>query len=257
MQPKTILFCLLLMLPTLFMGQVLPEINKDAGSLPDPDKYPLGIYLKLGIPIASSTYQTGHKNIRQVFQEGGIDIPRLRSMNVMEVGVRYKRLYLEIGGAGQWINSPIPFSPNDATTVNSSQMSGWVNAGFSVWQNRNSALLLRLGIGADGFSYQIRSLQNVAQVDFRDLLTATGSTSSTLIYHEDTFLDLGLEVWRGRAKSRGNFGQAIRLGYRHGLQQTAWEALDSTSLNAPLDRMGEIYLHVCFHLGYNFLTKSK
>lgn len=258
MQNKTLfLYCFLLILPALFFGQVIEEIKKDGESLADPEEYPLGIYFKLGLPMASSAYETGHKNIHRLFRENGIDLPNFRPSSVLEVGMRYKRFYVELGGGGQWINSPIPYLANANTTVNSSYMAGWANVGVSVWQNRNSALLLRLGFGGAGYSYQIRSLQNIGEVDFENLFSGDNSASSSLIYHEDEFLDISVEFWKGRAKSRGSFGEAFRVGYRHGFKETAWEALDTSSINAPLDRMGELYLHFCFHLGYNYPKKSK
>lgn len=245
------------MLPTLFMGQVLQEINTESKDLPDPDKYPLELYLKLGLPAGSFAYQSGYQNIQQILQDGGFDIPRIRQMNVIEIGVRYKRLYLEMGGASPFVNSPVsPFS-NGRSSVNFSNMMGWVDAGFSVLQNRNSALILRLGVEGGESSYQIRSLQNVNQVDFDNLLTEAGSTSSSLIYHEYAFWDISVEWWKGRAKSRTSFGEAIRIGYRRGINETAWETLDAPSINAPLDRMGEMYLNICFHLGYSFPSKSE
>lgn len=257
MPHKTFLCCLLLMLPTLFMGQVLQEINEEPTDLPDPDQYPFGVYLKLGLPGGSFTHETGHQNLRQILQDGGFRIPKTSQVNVFELGARYKRLYLDMGVASQFINSPIPPFLNSRSSVNSSSMMVWVNAGYSVFQNRNSALILRLGIGGGESSYQIRSLENVSQVDFDNLLTGGGSTTSSLIYHEDTFLDMSLELWRGRAKSRTSLGSAIRLGYRQGLNETAWETLDAPSINAPLDRMSEIYLNICIHLGYNFPKKAK
>ncbi|MCB0847708.1 MAG: hypothetical protein KDE26_30860 [Bacteroidetes bacterium] len=258
MQYKTfILCCFALIIPTLFMGQVLKEINKDSLGLPDPDKYPLGIYFKFGLPAGSFSYDAGYANIRRVLQDGEMDLPRISQINVFEVGGRFKRFYLEMGVAGQFINSPIPPFFNDRFTVDFSRMMGWGDIGVSVWQNRNSALILRLGAGSVGSSYQIRSLENVNQVDFEDLLTETGANSSTLIYHENTFLDMSVEWWKGRAKSRTSFGEAIRFGYRWGVKETAWEVLDAPSVNAPLDRMGEIYFNLCFHLGYNFPQKAK
>jgi hypothetical protein len=257
MRHKTILFCLLLMLPTLFMGQVLQEISPEPKGLPDPDKYPFEMYMTLGLPGGSFSYETGYQNIHQIFQDGGLDVPQIHQMNAFGIGVRYKRFYAEIGGANGFNNSATPTFSNDRFSVNSTSAMGWVNLGYSVWQNRNSALLLRLGIGQAGSSYDIRSLENRSPVDFDGLLTEGAGNPSTLIYHENTFLDIGLEIWRGRAKKQTSIGEAIRIGYRRGINETAWEAIDANSLNAPLDRMGQIYLNIGFHIGGNFPSKSK
>lgn len=212
--------------------------------------------MKIGLPIGSFTIENGYQNIHQIFQGGGLDMPQIRQMNVYDIGVRYKRFYAEIGGAKEFGNSNIPAFSNDRFSVNSTFSMWWVDLGYSVWQNRNSALLLRLGIGQVVSSYDIRSLQNISPVDFEDLLTG-GGNSSTLIDHENTFLDISAEWWVGRAKSHTSFGEAIRIGYRRGINETAWEATDASTLNAPMDRMGQIYFNFSFHLGRSFPSKSK
>ncbi|MFK7924802.1 MAG: hypothetical protein AB8H47_22780 [Bacteroidia bacterium] len=257
MQHKTFLFSFLFVLPTLFMGQVLQEIAPEPRGLPDPDQYPFEVFFKLGLPAGSFAYQSGYQNMDQILRDGGFDIPRVRQVNIFELGMRYKRFYAEIGGASNFISSPIPPFSNERFSINASSMMGYVDLGYSVWQNRNSALLLRLGIGQLGSSYDIRSLQNVSPLDFDDLLTEIPPNPSTLIYHENTFLDISAEFWKGRAKNRTSFGEAVKIGYRRGINETAWEAINTTPLNAPLDRMGEFYLNICFHLGYTVLPKSK
>lgn len=97
MQPKTILCCLFLLLPTLFMGQVLQEINENPKPLPDPDQYPLGVYFKFGLPAGSFAFNTGNKNIRRLLNKDGVRLPKSCSYDIFKVGMRYKRLYFDIG----------------------------------------------------------------------------------------------------------------------------------------------------------------
>lgn len=257
MQHKTFLCILFLILPTFFIGQVLEEIDNNPSGLPDPDKFPFGLYFKIGVPAGSFAHQFGHGNIQQIIEESGLELDRDRSVSIYEVGARYKRLYLEFGVGNQQFSSPLLPSKNDRFAINSTHMMAWMNMGFSVWQNRNSAILLRAGVGSMGTTYTIRSLANVRQVDFDNLLTEGGAAPATIIHHENSFLDIGIEFWKGRAKSRTSLGEAVRIGYRRGFKETPWETLDTPSINAPLDRISEIYLHVCFHLGPNFPSKSK
>ena len=257
MQYKTLLLCFMLIIPTFFMGQVLQEIEENPTGLPDPDQYPFELYLNVGLPTASLTYGAGYKNMSKIFQDAGIEIPSVRPVNVFGGGLRYKRIYAELGGATQMFSSPLPLLFGDRYTVNSSYIIAWANLGYSVWQNRNSAVILRLGVGGGGSSYLIRYLENAGQVDFNELFTGSSGAPSTWIYHEDAFWDFSIELWRGRAKSRTSFGESIRVGFRQSLEYTEWETLDASSINAPMDRRTEIYLNGTFHLGYNFPKRAR
>lgn len=257
MQQKIFLFSFLFLLPTLFMGQVLQEIKQESKGLPDPDEYPFEIYYKLGIPAGSLSAITGHQNMQQILQDGGIDFPRFREVNVLEAGFRYNRLYVEGGIATQFPTTPSASFSNNRFYVSSDYIMGAVNLGYSVWQNRNTAVLLRLGVGYNSISYDIRTLQNLSPVDFDKLLVGEPSNPSMLISHENIFWDISVEFWKGRAKNRTNFGEAFRIGYRRGIEDTAWEAFNTTSLNSPMDRVGELYLNICFHLGSSFSPISQ
>ena len=262
MKPKTFLFLLFLILPNFFIGQMLEEINIKPKDLVDPDQYPFGVYLKVGLPAGAFAVETGKNSIRQNFQEQGINLPNLRSSNIFAVGIRYKRFYLEIGATNQLNSFPTSSSNSSRVvfkgfTINANNTAGWGNVGVSLFQNRNSAFLLRLGLGRNESSYLISSNRNLTELNFDDLLGESGSSSSRLIIHENTFWDIGVEFLRGRAKSPNNFGEIIRLGFRRGINEVAWREFNTSSVNAPLDRMSEIYMQLCFHLGYNFAAKSK
>ncbi|MEL7533735.1 MAG: hypothetical protein AAFN10_20650, partial [Bacteroidota bacterium] len=144
------------------MGQILEEITPQPKGLPDPDQYPFELYYKLGLPAGSLSAITGEQNMLQILQDGGIEFPRFREVNVLEAGFRYKRLYLEGGIATQFPSSPSASFSNRRFHVSSDYLMGAVNMGYSVWQNRNTAILLRLGVGYNIISYDIRSLQNLS-----------------------------------------------------------------------------------------------
>ncbi len=257
MQHKTFLLSFFLMLPTLFMGQVLQEITPEPRGLPDPDQYPFEVYFKLGLPGGSFGVTTGYQNMQQALRDEGIELSRVRELNMLEAGFRYKRLYAEVGFAAESALFPTASFSNDRFAVSSNYLMGSVNLGYSVWQNRNTAILLRLGVGQLRTSYDIRPLDNLSPIDFDNLLAEGTGNPSTLIYHENIFWDISAELWRGRSKNRANFGEAMRIGYRSGINETAWQASNTNSLNAPLDRVGELYFNICFHLGSSFPPIAK
>lgn len=256
MQHKTFLFCLLLMLPTLFMGQVLQEITHESTELPDPDQYPFEMYLKVGPPVATFSETTGYQNMRQLLEDGGLEYTRFREMIVLEGGIRFKRFYAEIGTAIEFtpfISDPVS---NGFFSIHSTSSIAWLGVGYSVWQDRNSALLLHVGMGLKANSVNFRQVRNLDPVDFSTLYTAGAGNPSILLYHENTFWDIGVEWWQGRAKNRVSAGEAFRIGYRRGINETAWKSVNTSSLNAPMDRIGELYMYACFHLGRAYPTKG-
>ncbi|MEM8888794.1 MAG: hypothetical protein AAGD28_12490 [Bacteroidota bacterium] len=255
MQHKTLIICLLLILPGLLMGQELKEIKTESEMLSDPAKYPLSIYLKMGMPYGAAAWNTGNKNIRQQLEAEGIGLSKNRAYSIFEFGMRYKRIYVELG-----VDNPVydVFNNSDPVrtfTANSFHRAAWGNLGISILQNRNDAFLLRLGLGEFEVAHEITSFRNTAQFDFEELVPNGSSPTSTRIFHRSTYVDIGIEYWRGVAKSPTSFGQTLRVGYRRGLKEESWEASGRTSVNAPLDRMGEIYFQFGFSIGYNFPQK--
>ena len=255
MRHKSFICCLILLLPGILIGQELKEIKSESEMLADPGTYPVSVYLKLGLPFGAMAWNTGNQNIRQQLEAEGIDISGTRAYSILEFGMRYKRIYVEFG-----VDNPVydVFNSSDPVgnfTSNSIKAAAWGNIGVSIVQNRNDAFLLRLGLGEFEVAHEINSFRNTAQFDFDELFPNGSSPSSTRIFHRSTFLDIGIEYWRGVAKSPTSFGQTLRLGYRYGLKESSWEASGRTSVNAPMDRMGEIYFQLGFNLGYNFPQK--
>lgn len=244
------------MVPTVLLGQVLQEINPESTGLPDPDQYPFELYVKMGLPITSFSATTGYQNIRKLVEDGGLEYTRLREMTILEGGLRFKRFYVEAGTAIEVTTSPFTPVSNGFFSLNSTSTTAWLGVGYSVWQDRNSALLLHLGMGLMATSVDFRQVRNINPVDFNTLFTAGAGNPAFLLYHESRFWDIGIEWWQGRAKNQVSVGEAFRIGYRRGINETAWEATNTSSLNAPLDRMGELYFNACFHLGRSYPSKG-
>lgn len=249
-------FCLLLIFPATLQGQVLQEVTNESTGLPDPDQYPLETFFKVGPPIATFSGTTGYQNMRQYLEDRGLEYTRFREMITLEGGIRFKRFYAEIGTAIEFtpfISDPVS---NGFVSIHSVSSVAWLGTGYSVWQDRNSALLFHVGLGHKENSIHFRQVQNLTPVDFDNLFVPGAGNPSILLNHQNTFWDIGVEWWQGRAKNRVSAGEAFRIGYRRGINETAWETPNTTSLNAPLDRMGEIYLNACFHLGRAYPSKG-
>ena len=257
MQYKIFICYLLVLIPGILIGQDPKEIRSESEMLADPGKYPVSLYLKLGLPFGAMALNTGNQNIRQQFEAEGMDLSGRRASSIFEFGMRYKRIYLEFG-----LDNPVYDVFNDADpvgtfTANTFHTAAWGNVGISILQNRNDAFLLRLGLGEFEVAHEISSFRNTGQLDFDELFPNGSSPTTTRIFHRSTFLDVGVEYWVGVAKSPTSFGQSLRFGYRFGLAEKSWEASGRTSVNAPMDRMGEFYFQFAFPLGFNFPQKIK
>ena len=254
MQHK-IFICLLLILPGLLIGQELNEIKSESEMLSNPDKYPVSVYLKLGLPFGAMALNTGHSNIRRQLEAENIELSKTRAYSLFEIGMRYKRIFVDLGVDIPVYELTLFDRPVSSFTVDSYQTAAWGNVGVSIIQNRNTAFLIRLGIGEFEAAHEITTYSNTDQLDFDQLFPDASSPATTLIFNRSTFIDIGLEMWRSRAKSPTSAGETLRLGYRRGLKASRWEASGRRSINAPLDRMGEIYFQLGFSIGYNFPKK--
>lgn len=252
-----IVFLVVICVPGFLSAQVLPQENPSSHQLKDPDNFPFGFYLSLGLPGTAVSYETGYQNLYELFESKGIGMPHYRTMVFYGAGIRYKRMYADMS-LNSLFNTFIlePYGDPDFNKI-SSQSVNTVNLGFSIFQNRNMAFLLKAGFGEVRSSFWVTPLEPGIQVDFNQIDQVEGPVAFPHVFHRSTFIDMGIEFLQGRAKSRTSLSQSIRLGYKMGLNEEAWQAVNATTVNAPIDRFGQIYAQVLFIFGGNFPKKIK
>ncbi|MEM7367146.1 MAG: hypothetical protein AAF587_01025 [Bacteroidota bacterium] len=257
MRYTSILCLFVLLLPIFLPAQVLQQENPKSSQLKDPDNFPFSFFLSLGLPGATMSYDHGYQNLYELFETKGVNLPRYRSMLFYGAGIRYKRVYA--GASLSSLIAPFILEPygNPKYNMVASQSVNMFNVGFSIFQNRNSALILKAGIGDASSSFWITPLEGGIEVDFDQIEQVAEPIAFPHVFHKSMFLDLGIELLQGRAKSRTSLSQNIQFGYRRGLNEESWQAVNASSVNAPIDRFGQFYVQVFFLFGANFPKKNK
>ncbi|MCI4669504.1 MAG: hypothetical protein MRZ79_15325 [Bacteroidia bacterium] len=248
---------ILFLFPALVGAQVLKQKNDLSQTLNNPDDYPFSVYLVLGIPGGSISYDLGYQNLYSSMRERDILLPNLSAIANFAVGARYKRLWAEvlIGTNFSFMDLP-PFESRRFDIISGQDMTSF-SIGYSIFQDRNTSLVLRAGFGQTLTGHSITPRVEDAFIDFDILDPNAGPNSFPVIYHQSEFVDLSME-WRiGREKTRIGLAESIRLGYRYGLEKKPWEVVNATAINTPLDRLSQVFFQVSFNITHNFPRKDK
>lgn len=245
----------LFLLPASLLAQVLKE-NPGSSSLKDPDKFPLGVYLKMAVPGGAANYDVGYQNIHELFKTKDINLPNLFPTIAFGAGLRYKRLRFEAMINTQLGSNNLESFEGNRYLITGNQFLGSMNLGVVLFQNRNREVLLKLGIGEATNSFLISPQTAVSEVDWTKLEDEGVTGAFPIIFHKSVFWDIALEYVLGRPKNRASISQTISLGYRRGFAEQAWQVAGASSLNAPVDRLGQIYFQISFNLGTNFQSEK-
>lgn len=252
-----IIFFLILFLPSSLSAQVLEQEPSSSKQLKDPDDFPFGFNLFLGLPGTAISRDLGYQNLHALFDSKGIGLPKFRTMVFYGVGFRYKRLYADMSLSSLFGTFPLELYGEPSFNTVSSQSVNMISVGVSIFQNRNAAFLLKAGFGEATSSFWVTPLETGVEVDFDQIEQVDSPIAFPHVFHKSTFLDVGIEVFQGRAKSRTSLSQSIRLGYRDGLNEKAWQAVNASTVNAPVDRFRQVYVQVLFTFGANWVKKNK
>ena len=172
----------------------------------------------------------------------------------LNVGVRYYRLKLLLQNGYGLNYFPPDERPRRVVRRTYASYTGAM-LGYDVLNDRNQRLYLNVGVGELRYDYAVidRTYQQVA---FQNLpqFASTGNIPSLKL--SNTYWDINLELSQ-REKRRSSIASVFRLGYRRGWQPARWESGAFPLLDAPSDRISQLYFQGSFYLSRNYPKGAK
>lgn len=242
------LFLLLLLGPAA-LAQAVDSAQGPA--LPAKSDFKVSMITEIGVMGAL----TSTPNMQAFFRQNNIkrDFP-IDPFVYLNFGARYKRLKL-MGQAGYGFNY---FPPNerDALVVRRTY-AGFAGAmlGYDVLNDRNRRLYLNVGVGGVNYDYAVlnRTSQPVA---FQSLPQYSQAGNIPSLKFSNAYWDVNLELSQ-REKRKSSIASVFRLGYRRGWRADAWTSGTVQLLDAPLDRLSQVYFQAGFQLSRNYAKATK
>ena len=166
-------------------------------------------------------------------------INRLKLLAQNGFGLNNARTYYEF-----------PTTGSETVVQNSIATYTGLLVGYDVLNARNRRLYINAGLGGMEYGFNIfrRTDQTVL---FQNILqtTQTGTVSSLLLKNVG-YVDVNVEYTQ-REKRKRSVGVVLRLGYRSGTYRKAYESDAFQLVNAPKDRIGQIYFQSLLNLSVN------
>ncbi len=198
---------------------------------------------------------TSTPNMQAFFRQNDIERDtRLDQFAHLNVSGRYKRLkLLLVNGYGLGFYQP---NEKDARVLRRTfARNTGIAVGFDVLNNRNRRLYLNLGAGSLEYEYTVINRTNQA-VAFQSLPQYSQAGNIPSLQHQNSYWDVSLELAQ-REKRKSTVGGVVRLGYRRGWQASAWRSSAFSLLDAPRDRISQVYLQLGVYLSRNYASPSR
>lgn len=243
-------FCIgLLLLTHEAVGHVGDSIQLD--SLPKKSNFKVGAIIELGVTPTLVELPA----FRSFLRSNQIRSPSpLKSYFNSAFGLRYGRTKLLMQtnySLFDGFNNSNSYSTGSVWVVRSQTTINFgLNAGFDVLNARNHRLYVGAGMGGLGFDYSLY-LRSTQTIPFNAVLQTTplGSVPSLSLRNVGYF-EAYLE-YSQREKRKRSVENVIRVGYRTGTYQKAWES-DVYQFSDPIrDRASQFYLQGTFSFSIN------
>lgn len=169
----------------------------------------------------------------------GVRLRRLKLLAQNGFGLKNARAYSELPATG-----------SESVAQNSVANYTGLLVGYDVVNSRNRRLYINVGLGGMEYGFNIFRRTNQT-VPFQSVLqTGQTGTLSSLLLRNVGYVDVNLE-YAQREKRKRSIEYVIRLGYRSGTYAKAYESDAFLLIDAPRDRIGQIYLQTSLSLSAN------
>ena len=149
----------------------------------------------------------------------------------------------------------LPDQTNPATLLAHRQNLSGVTLmlGYDLANTRNQRVYLNAGIGGIRYEYSLfRPTQQV--VSFQQILQYAPQASVPSLFITSGFWDINLEM-TSREKHPTSVHWVSRIGYRRHLQTNPWQSDAYQLVDAPQERISQIYLQIGFYVARNFVAR--
>lgn len=168
-------------------------------------------------------------------------------LQTVPVNLNFQKNRFKVGAE---VTFSLPDSPRKsqdkfATSLNANMLN--LSLGYAIFSERNYFLYLNLGAG---YAEYLRTIE-IKNQQATTLTSAlqSGIGQSFVLRNKGGFLDFSIETMIRTPKVKA-IGKSIKLGYRYGFQENAWNSTFNSFTETPSDRMGNLYFQFMFTLPY-------
>ncbi|MET4108370.1 hypothetical protein [Hymenobacter sp. UYP22] len=231
------------------LGQTLDSAR--VATIPTKSDFKFSLLTEVGYVLAV----TSTPNMAAFYRQNQIkrDSPLDPFVHV-NVGGRYQRLKL-LMQTGYGVNFLAPSERSVLAVRRTYASYSGMMLGYDVLNGRNQRLYLNAGVGGLFYDYSVVNRTNQAVV-FQQLPQYSQSGNIPSLKLTNTYWDLNLEFAQ-REKRKTSFFPVMRLGYRRGVQARQWESGALQLLDAPSDRISQVYFSGSFYISRNYASAAK
>ncbi len=250
MKKLLLITCLTFCVQTTFCQNLADTVNVEY-SKNSPERLTFGV----GVPVGSGYMWIFAPNLNKF-----LDSRNIRTWNIVEsipLTINYQKNKFKISGGGSFsfLDGDIS-NDKSATTLNAIIFD--VSSGYAIFSERNYFLYFNLGTGFAQYTRTIE-IKNSQPITLASALQS-GNGQGVVLKNTGAFLDFSFEIM-SRTKEAKALGKSIKLGYRYGLQENAWNSTFNNFTEVPSDRIGNLYFQFTFTLPYrtwfSFGTSNK
>jgi hypothetical protein len=230
--------------------------QQDSVVIPDPNQYEWNSHAYIGAPVVNLSF-SNFSQLKNTLNNQGIAFPAIQSNTIASYGVAFQKRRYKFGVEGFYGIPSTITNLKKATKTNGSFVSYNFNAGYAIFFERNRQWFLNMGIGRIESTVNISSTANTQTLNFNNLLAASTTGQSPTLSHKNTFFEISVERTY-RPKRPITFNPVFRLGYRLGVNSVPWTTdANFTTINAPTDRINQLFFQSIFVISNNHLKKTK
>lgn len=151
---------------------------------------------------------------------------------------------------------PVPANKQPGTTLiaRRQNLSGLtLLLGYDIANTRNQRIFINAGVGSIRYEYNLFRPTNQV-VSFQQLLQYAPQSSVPSLYVANGYWEVSVET--ATREKRRNAAQVVtRFGYRRGFQATPWQSDAYQLVDAPPERISQVYAQISFYLSRNYQSR--
>ncbi|WP_428653195.1 hypothetical protein [Runella sp.] len=239
---------LLLFLLILLFAYKKSNAQPDSVMIPDPNRFEHSFQFYFIPPLMGVSY-TIYPNLKEIIKAQKASFPSL-GQNV-GYGMGFQKQRWKVGAMIEYSLLNNASDPQIITETNIHTAD--LNVGYAFYYGRNIGWFINIGLGEINYNLRLQeiNLSSNQIIPINDLFASPSIGTSPRLFHKNTFGEISVERTY-RPKRPMSFNVNLKIGYRLGINSTPWESERKiTLLNAPSDRVNQVFVQCIFVLGRN------